>query len=89
MSVWSPHVDVITLFVEDVDRAKAFYREVFELETVYEDDNSAVVKFDNLMINLLDVTEAPELIAPAVVASASSGSKFQFTVPRRQRGRGV
>jgi catechol 2,3-dioxygenase-like lactoylglutathione lyase family enzyme len=81
MSVWSPHVDVITLFVEDVDRAKAFYREVFELETVYEDDNSAVVKFDNLMINLLDVTEAPELIAPAVVAAASSGSKFQFTVP--------
>ncbi len=80
MSIWSPRVDVITLFVEDVARAKAFYREVFELETVYEDDNSAVVKFDNLIINLLDVTQAPELIAPALVASTSTGSRFQFTV---------
>ena len=80
MSIWSPRVDVITLFVEDVARAKAFYREVFELETVYEDDNSAVVKFDNLIINLLDVTQAPELIAPTLVASTSTGSRFQFTV---------
>jgi catechol 2,3-dioxygenase-like lactoylglutathione lyase family enzyme len=81
MSQWSPHVDVITLFVDDVDRAKAFYYEVFELDTVYEDANSAVVKFDNLIINLLDVTQAPELIGPASVAPASSGSRFEFTVP--------
>ncbi|MGA2122925.1 MAG: VOC family protein [Acidimicrobiales bacterium] len=81
MSLWSPHVDVITLFVEDVDRAKGFYHDVFELDTVYEDANSAVVKFDNLVINLLDVTQAPELISPATVAPMASGSRFEFTVP--------
>ncbi|MGC2486132.1 MAG: VOC family protein [Acidimicrobiales bacterium] len=80
MSLWSPQVDVITLFVQDVERAKNFYRDVFELETVYEDDNSAVVNFDNLVVNLLDITQAPGLIGPATVAAASTGSRFQFTV---------
>jgi catechol 2,3-dioxygenase-like lactoylglutathione lyase family enzyme len=80
MSFWSPQVDVITLFVEDVDRAKTFYCKVFELQTVYEDDNSAVVEFDNMVINLLDMSQAPGLIAPATVAVASSGSRFQFTI---------
>ncbi|HEY1826265.1 MAG TPA: VOC family protein [Acidimicrobiales bacterium] len=78
MRLWPAHVDVITLFVEDVARSKAFYANVFELETVYEDANSAVVRFDNLIVNLLDATQAPELIAPAAVAPA--GSRFQFTV---------
>ncbi len=72
MSLWSPHVDVITLFVEDVDRAKSFYHEVFELDAVYEDANSAVVKFDNLIVNLLDMTQAPELIAPGAFAPPAS-----------------
>jgi catechol 2,3-dioxygenase-like lactoylglutathione lyase family enzyme len=80
MTFWSPQVDVITLFVQDVDHSKTFYASVFELDTVYEDDNSAVVRFENLMINLLDASQAPGLIAPAHVAGSSSGSKFQFTV---------
>jgi catechol 2,3-dioxygenase-like lactoylglutathione lyase family enzyme len=80
MESWLSSVDVITLFVDDVQRAKAFYHDVFDLSTVYEDDNSAVVNFDNLTVNLLKISEAPGLIAPATVAPAVSGSRFQFTI---------
>ncbi|HTT59306.1 MAG TPA: VOC family protein [Acidimicrobiales bacterium] len=81
MAFWSPHVEVITLFVDDVERAKTFYGDVFELETVYEDANSAVVKFDNLIINLLDVRQGHELIGPATVGSGPSGARVLFTIP--------
>jgi catechol 2,3-dioxygenase-like lactoylglutathione lyase family enzyme len=80
MESWLNSVDVITLFVEDVQRAKAFYHDVFDLSTVYEDEHSAVVNFDNLTINLLVSTQAPDLIAPAKVAPADAGSRFQFTI---------
>lgn len=80
MESWLASVDVITLFVEDVQRAKTFYRDVFDLSTVYEDEHSAVVNFDSLIINLLVSTQAPDLIAPAKVATADDGSRFQFTI---------
>jgi catechol 2,3-dioxygenase-like lactoylglutathione lyase family enzyme len=80
MDSWLTSVDVITLFVDDVERSKAFYFKVFDLSTVYEDANSAVINFDNLTINLLKSSEAPELIAPATVATSRSGSRFQFTI---------
>lgn len=80
MDSWLTSVDVITLFVDDVERSKAFYFKVFDLSTVYEDANSAVINFDNLTINLLKSSEAPELIAPATVATSRAGSRFQFTI---------
>ena len=80
MESWLTSIDVITLFVEDVQRSKTFYHDVFDLSTVYEDEHSAVVNFDNLMINLLVSTQAPDLIGPAKVATADAGSRFQFTV---------
>jgi catechol 2,3-dioxygenase-like lactoylglutathione lyase family enzyme len=80
MESWLASVDVITLFVDDVQRAKNFYHDVFDLSTVYEDEHSAVVNFDNLMINLLVSSQAPDLIGPATVATPDSGSRFQFTI---------
>ncbi len=32
------------------------------------------------MINLLDIGQAPDLIAPAAVASRHAGNRFQFTI---------
>jgi lactoylglutathione lyase len=73
-------VGAITLFVEDPQRAKAFYARVFEMPVVYEDENSAVVKLDNTIINLLADSEARGLIEPAAVAEAAAGSRLQLTV---------
>ena len=76
----SKSVDFITLFVENLDRSKVFYRDVFSLPVIYEDDNSAVFRFQNTGINLLKVDAADDLIAPGTVASREAGARFQFTI---------
>lgn len=77
---WPRGIGAITLFVEDLEAAKRFYREVFGLPVAFEDDASAVFDFGNTIINLLTATAAPELIAPAAVASREAGSRLQLTI---------
>ncbi len=74
-------IDAITLFVEDLERSKLFYQDVFGLSVFFEDKNSAVFKFENTLINLLMIPAALELIKPGVVASPEAGSRSQFTIP--------
>jgi catechol 2,3-dioxygenase-like lactoylglutathione lyase family enzyme len=76
----SMNVDVITLFVEDLQKVRAFYQEVFRFSAIYEDDVSAVFDFGNMSINLLDISEAYGLIHPGTVARRESGSRYQFTI---------
>jgi catechol 2,3-dioxygenase-like lactoylglutathione lyase family enzyme len=73
-------VGAITMFVEDKERAKGFYERAFDAPAIWEDDNSVVFKFGDLLVNLLVATEAPGLIAPAQVASADAGARFQLTI---------
>ncbi len=80
VSSWPRGVGAITLFVEDVEAAQRFYREVFGLPIVFADDNSTVFDFGNTIINLLQDTEARELIEPAVVARREAGSRLQLTI---------
>jgi catechol 2,3-dioxygenase-like lactoylglutathione lyase family enzyme len=77
---WVKGISAITLFVEDLEATKTFYQEVFDLPVFFEDANSSVFKFGNTLINLLKITEAPELIEPATVASREAGSRFVFTL---------
>jgi catechol 2,3-dioxygenase-like lactoylglutathione lyase family enzyme len=74
-------IDAITLFVEDLERSKDFYRDVFGMPVHFEDENSAVFKFANTLINLLKIPAARNLIEPGVVAGPQAGSRFQFTIP--------
>ena len=73
-------VGAITLFVEDLQRAKSFYRDVFDLPVVWEDESSAVFKLDNTVINLLDASAAPELIEPGAVAGPEAGARFMLRI---------
>jgi catechol 2,3-dioxygenase-like lactoylglutathione lyase family enzyme len=73
-------VGAITMFIEDRQRAKSFYEAAFDVEVVYEDDNAVAFKFENMVVNLLVTREAHDLIAPAVVAEADGGSRFQLTI---------
>jgi len=77
---WPGGISAITLFMEDLEAAKAFYERVFGLSTVYEDDNSAVFRFGDTLVNLLRAVEAPSLVAPATVAAQDAGNRFQFTL---------
>lgn len=80
MSSWPGSIGAITLFVEDLEATKRFYREVFGLPVVFEDDDSTVFDFGNTIVNLLKTTAAGELIEPAPVGAREAGARFQLTV---------
>lgn len=80
MAPWPNGIYAITAFVEDLEAAKQFYREVFGLSIEFEDDASAVFNFGNTIINLLKTTAAHQLIEPAAVASREAGARIQFTI---------
>ena len=77
---WPPAISAITLFVNDLEAARRFYVEVFGLPVFYEDEASAVFRFGDTLVNLLQATEATELVEPAPVASPETGVRFQFTL---------
>lgn len=80
MPAFPTGISAITLFVEDLPATKAFYERAFGLPVHFEDEASAVFNFGNTLINLLVVTEAPDLIGPAAVAPAGAGARQQFTI---------
>ena len=83
MNDWSEQhkkIGAITLFVEDLAAAKRFYLEVFDLPVYFEDENSAVFRFGDTLINLLDIGQANNLIEPVAVASRDAGSRMQLTM---------
>lgn len=77
---WAKNIFAVTLFVEDLETVKQFYQKVFDLPVDFEDPNSAVFNFGNTLINLLKISQAPELVTPAKVASHEAGSRFVFTL---------
>ena len=80
MAVWPGSISAITLFVDDLAATRSFYLEVFGLPVLFEDEDSAVFRFDNTMINLLKSSKAVSLIDPATVASPDTGSRLQLTL---------
>jgi len=73
-------VEVLTLFVEDLEAARSFYADVFGPEVVYRDEVCSVMKFGNVMINVLKTTEAPALVEPMKVAGAGLGARALLTI---------
>jgi catechol 2,3-dioxygenase-like lactoylglutathione lyase family enzyme len=74
------HVNAISLFVEDLQAAKAFYVDVFGVPVIFEDESSVAVKFENLIVNLLHVESAREIVEPGAVGTRDSGSRFQLSI---------
>ena len=73
-------VGAITLFVENPQQSKTFYRDVFDVPLLFEDENSVAFEFENMVVNLLETPAAHELIDPAPVAGHEAGSRFQLTI---------
>ena len=80
VGAWPKNIAAITLFVEELDAAKQFYRTTFDLPVVFENEDSAVFKFGGTLINLLRIASASELIEPARVAPRDAGSRHVFTI---------
>jgi catechol 2,3-dioxygenase-like lactoylglutathione lyase family enzyme len=70
----------ITVFSEDLARTAAFYRDVFGLALLFEDDTSAVFRFGATLINVLQADAAHELIEPAPVGGPDAGRRVQLTI---------
>ena len=73
-------IEVVTLFVEDVEAAKTFYVDVLGTQVIFADEGSAIVKLANLMINLLRVDNAPTLVEPAQVGGPNAGARALYTI---------
>lgn len=78
--VKSNKIVAATLFTEDLERSKEFYTGVFGLPVRWEDADSAVFMFGETMVNLLRVSNASELIAPAPAGGPQAGARMQFTI---------
>jgi catechol 2,3-dioxygenase-like lactoylglutathione lyase family enzyme len=76
MSFSFKKVDVINLFAEDLPATRTFYQEVLGLPLAFQDENTAVFKLENTIVNVRHASQAPALIAPAKVASPDAGSRF-------------
>lgn len=80
MSAALRNVTAITLFVDDLERSRGFYRTVTGLDPMYQDEDSAAFKFDNTIINLLRTAAADEVVAPSPVAASGLGARCLYTV---------
>ena len=70
----------LTLFVEDVPQVAAFYRDVLQLRAVYEDDVSTVLTLGTTMLNVLSVTAADGVVAPARPAVAGDAPQMLLSL---------
>src|ERR1700744_1501547 len=73
-------IGAITIFTEDLARSRDFYVEIFGKSVIFEDENSAVFKFGETVINVLAVSAAPDLVEPGIVAPAGAGIRAVMSV---------
>ena len=73
-------IEIVTLFVEDLAAARTFYVDVLDTEVVYADEASAVIKFSNVLVNLLQVDNAPTLVEPMAVGAPTGGARALWTI---------
>jgi catechol 2,3-dioxygenase-like lactoylglutathione lyase family enzyme len=60
MAEWEKAIGAMTLLVGDLARSKTFYREVFALDPLHEDEHSVVLRFKNMYVMLgLDPAHQP------------------------------
>jgi catechol 2,3-dioxygenase-like lactoylglutathione lyase family enzyme len=73
-------IEVITLFVPNLDEVRDFYQRIFAVDIVHQDDVSDVFGFAGTMINLLAEPQAPVLVDPMQIGSISDGPRMLLTI---------
>lgn len=77
---WDKRLDVIDMYIEDVERTRAFYERAFGLPVQRHPDGLVYFIFGETMMHLRDIDSAAEFIAPAQVATSKDGSRGVFTI---------
>ena len=70
----------ITLVQEDLERAKAFYAELFDKPPDHSDEDVAVFRLNTIILSLATESDAKKRVAPAAVASQAEGSRVVLTI---------
>jgi catechol 2,3-dioxygenase-like lactoylglutathione lyase family enzyme len=70
----------ITLVVEDIAAARAFYEEVFAQPLAFSDNVSAAFRFGDLIVNLLEEPAVASMIEPVPVAPRHAGVRAQLSI---------
>lgn len=79
MSISIKGIDVAVLFVADVERAKAFYRDTLGLPLNFEDEASAYFQLEKASLLVLSIPGAQELLpSDAVAAPGTPGARSQL-----------
>ena len=55
MGSWQKKIGAITLFVEDLNRSKSFYQEVFDLQPMFESETDAGFRLEDTFLFLNEV----------------------------------
>lgn len=66
----------ITILVKDLEASREFYGEKLNLQELFKDEVSTVFKAGGTMINILNDTQAEELIAPATLSNNNTRTMF-------------
>jgi catechol 2,3-dioxygenase-like lactoylglutathione lyase family enzyme len=74
-------VNVVTLFVQDLQRSKGFYERMFDITAADEAEGTAIFELDNLFLRLLTRGEAEkEMLGNVPVADPGSGASFKLAM---------
>ena len=73
MAEWQKKIGAINLIVGDLDRSKAFYREVFELPLQHEDEDTAMFRFQETYVFLQRGANQPASPSADVLSLARRG----------------
>ena len=79
MSVKLKRIDVVVLFVADLDRAKRFYRDILGMPIQQQDESSAYFELEKTSLLLLSNAGAQDLLSDeAVAVGPSTGARSQL-----------
>jgi lactoylglutathione lyase len=79
MTVTLRRIDVVVLFVADLERAKAFYQDTLGFPMKFEDESSAFFELEGTSLILLSIAGAHDLLSSeAVPAQHPSGASSQL-----------
>ena len=80
MDVTAHGLGALTLFVEDLDEVRAFYRDVLRARPVHEDDVSTVFDLSGTLLNVLAVGAATDVVAPAQPAPVGTTPRMLLSL---------
>jgi catechol 2,3-dioxygenase-like lactoylglutathione lyase family enzyme len=73
-------ISAISLFVEDLDAARRFYRDVFNAPLLYQDEVSADYRFGELILQLRHISAAANLAVSDGCGAVADGPRFQLSI---------